>query len=191
MKKAFMGLVVMCSLVLPSFGGNEGSTYKKSFEKEILSERTTTEVEEKVFRAHEWQGDVFGFFADTSHDSPQYRDGFGGGAGLNYFWDEHWGAGLEAYWWEGSHVNNRDRVLHNVGANLFYRYPIQDWKLAPYVFIGPGGHFNGEGEASGHGGGGFEWRFLENIGLFADARYNFTTGPDDFALYRTGIRFNF
>jgi hypothetical protein len=78
-----------------------------------------------------------------------------------------------------------------VGANLFARYPIDDLRLAPYVFVGPGGHFNGEGHASGHAGGGIEWRFLEHLGWFADARYTFTTGPLDFGLYRTGLRFAF
>lgn len=184
----------MAAIAAPAFaGGNEGTsaseTYnKQSFDKEILSQRLPYAAdEEKVFSAGEWQIDLFGTYADTAQ-SPRYRDGFGGGLGVNHFWTENWGAGLEGYWWEARGDNH---WLNNAGANLIYRIPFEELRLAPYAFIGPGGHFNGESEASGHVGGGLEWRFMDGVGAFADARYHFTTGPDDFALFRTGIKFVF
>ena len=162
---------------------------RESFDKRILSERMPRmEVEDDWFRANEWQIDAFGTFSDVM-GGKTYRDGFGGGIGANYFWSKNWGAGLEGYWWEGSLPG--DKVVHNAGINIFYRWPIEDLRIAPYLFIGPGGHLNGEAEASAHGGAGLEWRFIEHFGLFADARYEWTTAPSDYVLYRTGIRYSF
>jgi len=186
-----LSLVLAGCIAVPCFAGNDGTTTRKyDMDKEILSEKTTTHYEDtepNVFNANEWQGDVFGTYANADHGG-SYTDGFGGGIGVNYFFTEYFGAGLEGYWWTGARP---DTVLHNVGANLFARYPIQDLRLAPYVFIGPGGHFDGDKQVSGHGGGGIEWRFMDHIGWFADARYEFTSGPGDYALYRSGIRFVF
>lgn len=161
---------------------------KEVFDKSILSERMPAHEESnEVFKANEWQIDVFGTYADVT-GGHTYKDGFGGGVGANYFWTRNWGAGLEGYWWEGAH---NDVVLHNVGANLFYRYPIDEINLAPYAFIGPGGHIDGSAQASGHAGLGAEWRFMEHFGLFADARYTITTSSSDFILYRAGLRYSF
>ena len=137
MKRQLMTLILMCSVAIPVFSeGSDGASRssqqrdsKQVLDKEILSERmpSSSEPEYQPFRPDEWQVDVFGTYADTDRH-PHYHDGFGGGVGVNKFWTENWGAGLEGYWWEAL---PGDRVLHSVDAHVIYRYPFQELRLAP------------------------------------------------------------
>lgn len=191
MNSTFTRVFLTCCLAASCHaGGGEGGVETgRDFSKEIINERSTafSRTEPDLFQAGEWQLDTFGMYADTDRGE-RYSDGFGGGAGITHYWSRHWGAGLEGYWWEAL---PDEKWLHNVAASVLYRWPFDDLRLAPYALAGVGGHFNGEEEASGHVGGGLEWRFADRIGLFGDARYVLTTGPGDFGLYRTGLRFVF
>ena len=97
-------------------------------------------------------------------------------------------------------------------GNLFLRYPIETWRIAPYAMLGGGAMYGNtpnntvnagrgrqanyrlSGQGFGHVGGGLEWRLIRNLGVFSDARYLFSGVeglPDDQLLWRFGVRLAF
>jgi hypothetical protein len=159
-----------------------------------------------LFRDREWNFDLFGTYAFTSH--PYREDGYlavdhawGGGLDVNYMFTRYFGIGLEGYGLAG-----RDAV-GQASANLIARYPIPGTQFAPYAFAGGGVIFNGEdlvgrpfrridnrGDTEGMGqfGAGFEVRFTPNFGIINDFSWNVLPGAkDDFGMVRSGVRFSF
>lgn len=147
----------------------------------------TIEVEEYSecrFRDMEFQVDLFysGIFGTKGS---KVGTGSGGGVGLNFFFTKYVGIGYEAFW------TGSGRGEHfPAGGNLFLRYPICDWNLTTYGMVGGGGAWNGEGKGYGNVGGGVEYRFTDNVGLFVDSRY-FYGGTGNLANLRSGLRFAF
>jgi hypothetical protein len=93
--------------------------------------------------------------------------GWGGGLGANFFFLRYFGLGVEQF------VVGRQDFGAEWGTfgHLFLRYPF-----------------------CGDVGGGLEWRFTENIGLFTDARWVYSPdfdGNSGGVLARTGLRFAF
>ena len=180
-----------------------------------------------LFRDNEFQVDAFGLgYFNQGGDRGSYygfqnapglsgRPMWGGGLGLNYFFARYFGIGIEQ-----DVFGRRPGQANNYGdagmtrwatlGNLYFRYPICEWNLAPYVMVGGGaiygktptsnilgggnrGTFN-SGQGVGHVGGGLEYRLTENIGLFTDARYLFSGVnrlPDNNLMWRYGLRFAF
>lgn len=145
-----------------------------------------------LFRGNEIQVDAFGSGAFYKNGRP----GWGGGLGLNYFFSRYIGIGVEQGLVGRNNNGSNSYTEWNTLGNLFLRYPICSWNLAPYVMVG-GGAFYGtnQGIGVGHVGGGLEYRFSENVGIFSDARWMYT-GEQDFdysgAVYaRAGLRFAF
>ena len=93
------------------------------------------------------------------------------------------------------HHKSSDRsVVHQVTGNFIIRYPLEfsNVCLAPYIFGGGGGLFDGEKVGFGDAGAGLEWRATENFGIFADWRWVFTgKGMNDIDQTRAGVRFVF
>lgn len=161
------------------------------------------------------------------------RPAWGGGIGANFFFMKYFGLGIEqdVYGRESLASNTTTpagaRVRQNTipGApvtsagdygytrwatigNLFLRYPICQWNLAPYLMIGGGANYGNvpdlqvpggrryrmAGQGFGHVGGGLEYRVTDKIGVFSDARYLFS-GVDGLAnnqlMWRYGLRFAF
>lgn len=140
------------------------------------------------FADREFSIDTFGLYQTAESGTP-YDDGFGGGVALNYFFTRNVGLSLEGYW---SDASVDSTVVHSVTGSVVVRFPIDEICLAPYIFGGGGGHFDSENNASGHVGGGLEYRFNPSVGIFGDARYVWI-GDDanDVGLYRVGLRFAF
>ncbi len=148
---------------------------------------------EDLFRANELSLDGFGTVAlgqqTLDHISRQRinqnaRLGIGGG--LNYFFTRNIGVGGEAYTENTSH-----NFIDDVSGNLIGRLPLGQSGFAPYIF-GGGGHKFDPVEASFlQAGGGFEFRFTHNIGVFADARFVFINKISDYGLGRAGLRIAF
>ena len=67
-----------------------------------------------------------------------WRQGSGGGIGLNFFFARFFGSG-----WEGSVYDNAGTAswLPRNG-NFFLRYPICPWRLAPCVMVGSDAEFS-------------------------------------------------
>ena len=137
------------------------------------------------FRSNELQLDLFGSGGFYKQDNPAW----GGGAGINYFFLKYVGIGVEQ-----TLVGREDVAEWGTFGNLFLRYPICSWNLAPYAVAGLGAVY-GQTEAilAGTVGGGLEYRITDNIGIFADARwlYNPSVSDSGAVVARTGIKFAF
>lgn len=178
-----------------------------------------------LFRDNELQFDLFGlgYFNRGGNDFNYYgfqntpgisgRPAWGGGLGINYFFSRYIGIGLEQdiYGRQPGENNLSDAGYTRWATigNLFIRYPICSWNLAPYIMIGGGANYGNTprvvgggldiqsytaGQGFGHVGGGVEYRFTENIGIFSDARYIYS-GVAGLAnnnlMWRYGLRFAF
>ncbi|MEI6034544.1 MAG: hypothetical protein WCS65_09730 [Verrucomicrobiae bacterium] len=153
----------------------------KTFDKKVV-----VPVETCKFRANELQLDAFaagGFYN-------QGRPGWGGGLGVNYFFTKFIGLGVEQDVFGRA---NESAEWATIG-NLFLRYPICSINLAPYVVVGGGAAYGAgrTGHGLGHVGGGLEYRFTDNIGLFTDARFVYSSeDPKAGVIGRTGLRVAF
>lgn len=167
-----------------------------------------------LYNAGEWQIDLFGNYAFRGHDDRRLfdDDGWGGGIAFNYFFNRNFGLGVE-----GSLFDTYGDTLGTAGLDLFWRFPIAETGLAPYVFGGVGLTFNADDLSSGdfrdarhrwedgddprdgddviflgHAGAGLEYRFTPHFGIFTDARYTWTEHRDgDYGQARAGVRFAF
>lgn len=193
---------------------------------------TTKPAGQELFRSGEWQIDAFGMgafyqsaegnfagsLAGTGRPSRQFsgRPGWGLGLGASYFFHRVAGLGVEQDLFGrtdgGFRRGDFGYVRWATIGNLFLRYPIDGWHIAPYVMLGGGAMYGdtpdvpiraGRGRSSryrlsgqgfGHIGGGIDCRIARNVGLFSDLRYLFSgvSGlPNDQMLWRFGVRLAF
>ena len=170
---------------------------------ETVSKEIVVVEDPCLFRDQEIQLDLFGLgdFYQSSGDLGG-RPAWGGGLGLNYFFSKYVGVGLEQDLFgrnSGSSTGNDFGYTRwaTIG-NLFLRYPICSINLAPYIMVGGGAIYGNVpklgGQGIGHVGGGLEYRFTKNIGLFSDARYLYSGAaglPSSQLMWRYGLRFAF
>jgi hypothetical protein len=175
MKKLTIALLTVAVSATGAFAGTPAKTFKE----------TVAPAPECKFRDQELQVDAFGAGV-FSNVAP----GWGGGLGVNYFFTKYIGVGFEQ--------DLVGRVGGNASwasiGNFFLRYPICSLSLAPYAMVGGGAGYgpNQLGHGFGHVGGGLEYRFTNNIGLFSDARYVYSSEePKNAVLTRAGLRFAF
>lgn len=170
---ALLGLAVAITSV-------QAGPAAKTFKEEIVVIEDTC-----LFSDNEFQIDAF-YSGFVGSGGSYFGTGSGGGFGLNYFFAKYFGIGYEAQWY-----SNQGTAQHlPLGGNFFIRYPICSLNLAPYIMVGGGGTWNGHGSGYGNVGGGLEYRFTKNIGIFVDGRY-FYGGTDNVANIRSGLRFAF
>ena len=142
---------------------------------------------EPCFKDTELQLDLFGSFTNTQGGG--YGDGFGGGIGINYFFMRNLGVGID-----GNVFEANANGLWQTSASLIARFPVElgGLCLAPYIFGGGGYQVDGHGAGTFHGGAGLEFRIVpEKFGVYAEGRYTWVGGPDDYAQARVGVRFVF
>jgi len=180
MKKLTIALLTATVSVTGAFAGTTAKTFKE----------TITPAPECKFRDQEIQIDAaaVGAFGNS-------RPGWGGGLGVNYFFTKYIGIGVE------QDIVGREAFGGSSGGakwitagNFLLRYPICSWNLAPYAMVGGGAAYASEqaGYGFGHVGGGLEYRFTNNIGVFSDARYVYSSeDPKNALLGRAGLRFAF
>lgn len=194
MKKLVFGLLATVALAATSLAGtasyHSGKTYKEYKQQEQPTCFSDTEIQADVFAAYG--------VGEGPNQVGLFRDhGWGGGIGVNYFFARYFGLGVDGYWLDAKSRGGDSRAVHNVTGSVIVRYPIDSLCLAPYIFAGGGGHFDGEDWASAHAGAGLEYRVVPNkIGVFIDGRWTYLGdrfGNDDlnFTLVRTGIRWVF
>jgi len=145
------------------------------------------QVEETCkFRNNELQLDLFGAGGFYQQGNPVW----GGGAGINYFFFKYVGLGVEQT------IAARENAAEwGTFGNLFLRYPICSWSLAPYATVGIGKLY-GTGDSVGVGtvGGGLEYRLTNRMGIFADARWLYAPESklhDGAVLSRVGVKVAF
>jgi hypothetical protein len=174
-------LAILAIVVSPLLGTAHAGTESKSFKDKVVVEPPTCN-----FRDFEIQLDGFftGVVGNRSHGNT-LNSGVGGGTALNIFFARYFGLGVEADWY-----GNGGSAEHMIMGNAFFRYPICSLNLAPYVMVGGGAGWDHRAVGYGSVGGGLEYRFLKNVGLFGDARWIYGA-PDNLALFRTGVRFAF
>jgi opacity protein-like surface antigen len=147
----------------------------------------------QLYQAQEVSLDLFGTDALDKHtiDHPsghriRHDSRLGAGIGVNYFFLRYLGVGGEAY-----SEDTRHNFVDNVSGSLIFRLPIGETGLAPYAFGGGGHQFDPVIASFGHVGGGLEYRFIHNVGIFVDARWVWTDHDRDYGLGRAGVRVAF
>ena len=142
MKKYITLAIVSLALVATTIAGTD---YKKN----VIVEDTCK------FRSNELQLDLFGSGAFYQQGQPFW----GGGVGLNYFFMKYVGLGVEQT------LAGREGSATEWGTfgNVFLRYPICSWNIAPYALAGLGAVYGGgqEGTLAGTVGGGITVHFIK------------------------------
>ena len=174
MKKLTLALLTVAITATGAFAGTSAKTFKE----------TVAPAPDCKFRDQEFQVDAFAAGAWYSTGRP----GWGGGLGVNYFFTKFIGIGVEQ-----DLLGRGSQTEWATIGNLFLRYPICSLNLAPYGLVGGGAAYGtGKGHGFGHVGGGLEYRVTDNIGLFSDARYVYSSvDPKNALLGRAGLRFAF
>jgi hypothetical protein len=111
---------------------------------------------------------------------------FGVGAGINYFITRNIGIGGDAY-----SENTTGAFIDSASANLILRLPLGQSGFAPYIFGGGGHQFDMAQMWFGQAGGGMEYRFTPNVGVFLDARAVWPNETKYYGVARAGLRFAF
>jgi len=157
----------------------------------------------KVFGANETQFDVFGTYLDgkgTDHVGLLRDHGWGGGIGLNHFWTENFGLGIDVaglHGRENPSKSTEDKTFIQGTGSFIVRVPYEEYNLAPYAYVGGGVTGRAGNWASAHGGVGIEYRLVPNaVGLFTDVRWTYygdANGHGDINNFqaRAGVRFAF
>ena len=179
MKKLVFGFATLVAIAATSLAGT--ATYSASGK----ASKEYKQVEKpSCFSDQEWQVDVFGAYQvgkGADHAGPIHDHGWGGGTAVNYFFARYFGLSAEGTWLEG-HQNAAEGVnsgahatqFQSVTGSAIFRYPIDAWCLAPYVFTGGGATRDGSAWAVYHIGVGLEYRVIPNkLGIFADGRWNY------------------
>jgi hypothetical protein len=176
MKKLIFGIAATVAIAATGFAGTETYSGPAASNKEYKQVETPS-----VFSDKELQFDVFGAYQvgnGPDHSGPIRDHAWGGGTAVNYFFTRYLGLSAEGSWLEG-HDNG---LAHNpsatqfqsVAGSLIFRYPIDSWGIAPYLFTGGGATFDGSDFAVYHIGAGLEYRVVPNkFGVFADGRWNY------------------
>jgi hypothetical protein len=176
MNKPLLTTLVVAAVISAANAGQPIVDYK--------SNKTT--VVEQCFADQELQLDIYAAYVSSEGDGG-HGDGWGGGLGLNYYFNRHLGAGLDATATDGS-----GDVLYQFSGNLLLRWPIEGslcW--APYAKLGGGYQMNGSGDAFLTAGAGFEIRFNPKLGFFTEGSYNWSDDDDNFIQARAGLRIVF
>ena len=176
MKKLVFGFAALVAIAGVSLAGTE--TYTGPASKEYK------QVEKpSCFSDKEWQVDTFGAYQVGNgpiHAGASKDHAWGGGVAVNYFFARYFGLSAEGTWLEGHETGlhpidgNAATQFQSVTGSLIFRYPIDSWCLAPYVFTGGGATMDGSAWAVYHIGVGLEYRIWPNkLGIFADGRWNY------------------
>jgi hypothetical protein len=187
MKKLATCTLTLAALIGTSFAGHEMAT-GKGYENPVTP----------CFSDREVQVDIFGSYNDAVQRSP-YRDGFGGGLALTYFFMRYLGVGIEGNVYDGGHGANWNNgnwrtggghAVWNLGGRLVARYPLEMGStcIAPYAFAGGGAQFDGLTSGTWLAGGGLEWRATPMLGVFGEGRYTWAGNQADSAQARVGVR---
>lgn len=149
---------------------------------------TTTErfdTSYEPFPANQLSLQAFGTYATRDREGLRVDQG-GGGLGLTYFFLRYVGIGADTYIEEW-------KWPYRVNGSAILRLPLPEQfsKLAVYGFGGGGREFKDIPQFTWHGGGGLEYKFSRNLGIFADAREVFPDKTANYTLVRGGVSFGF
>ena len=200
MKKFIASLFAVMTFVAGSQAGPVEATSKEV-------QQSTYQPTQDWYRDREWNIDLFGAYAFSGepYRTDRYLDAdhaWGGGIDANYMFSRYLGVGVEGF------LLDPNDVVGQASANLIFRYPIPNTRIAPYAYAGGGAIFNGSrvedlvdrgdfrhnGDTEGMGqfGAGFEIRVTPHIGIINDFSWNVVNGDhNNFGMVRSGLRFAF
>ena len=145
------------------------------------------------YRANEFDVDLFGgatvgqtTLEHLSRRRIRDNGNLGAGVGISYFITRYVGIGADAYT-----ESTADSIVDSASANVIFRLPLGQSGVAPYIFGGGGRQFDPTELWLGQFGGGLEYRFNHNVGVFADGRYVMADGTSNYGLFRLGLRLAF
>src|SRR5688572_8471453 len=101
--------------------------------------------------------DLFGNWATRDKDGDD-GNALGIGAGVNYFFTENIGVGLDTY-------TDGIRIPYMLNASVIYRL-VTERALNPYGFAGLGRQWDHASQWTGHFGLGAEYKWQPNLGVF-------------------------
>jgi hypothetical protein len=128
---------------------------------------------------------AYGLF--LSPDASAEDDVFGGGLGVEYFFNQYFGVAGSAQW-----ADPGESLVHNYSADLVLRYPITSLCIAPYIFGGGGVHTNSSTKMIARIGGGLDVRLWDANGIFADFTQTIPESEiDQYQIIRLGVKFAF
>jgi hypothetical protein len=200
MKKLVFGVAAFVAVAATSFAGTESYSGPAASGKEYKQVETASPFSDK-----EIQLDTFGAYQvghGSTHAGPIHDHAWGGGVAVNYFFTRYFGLSAEGTWLDGhdnaaSGHDKSNTQFQSATGSLIFRYPIDSWAIAPYVFLGGGGTWDGSGWGLGNIGVGLEYRVVPNkFGVFADGRWNYYgdrygRGNQNNFLVRVGTRLVF
>ena len=159
----------------------------------VLGAETASNNQGDYYRSSELSVDAFGTgslgeYTIQHLSGPSVRQNvrFGVGAGINYFITRNIGIGGDAY-----SENTTGAFIDSASASLILRLPLGQSGFAPYAFGGGGRHFDSVRTWFGQVGGGMEYRFNPQMGVFIDARGVFPNETKCYGVARLGMRFAF
>jgi len=126
--------------------------------------------------------DLFGNWATHDKDGDD-NNALGIGAGVNYFFTENIGVGLDTY-------TDGIRLPYMLNASAIYRL-VTERAINPYGFAGFGKQWDHASQWTGHLGLGAEYRWQPNLGIFLDGRLVLPADTDNYGLFRLGARIGF
>jgi hypothetical protein len=176
MKKIALPLIAVLALASSAFAGHE-----------VKETKDYKAPVEPCFKDQELQLDIFGNWTEATNNN-RNANGFGGGAGVNYFFMKYLGLGVD-----GAVRDGGRRAVADFSGRLIARFPIEMGSLclAPYVFGGGGLEFDDVTVGTWHAGGGLEWRVTHQVGVFGEGRYTWGGNDVDSAQARLGVRIVF
>lgn len=179
MKKTLSLLAIVLATAATSFAG------------QAVSKKVVVPANDCRFRANEWQIDTAVVGAGGSYKG-QKGGGIGGNLGVNYFFTNWFGIGVDDSIVGYKKSNSSGyQAVDSLQADLLFRMPICSWNLAPYLMVGGGGNWGPLSQGDGNVGAGLEYRMTPNLGLFADCRWLYGSNSLSMALPRVGLRFVF
>lgn len=147
----------------------------------------------ELYRESELSVDVFGSASlgrstidHLSSSRIRHNARLGAGVGLNYFFTQMIGVGADVY-----SENTDGAFIDSASANLILRFPLGTSGFAPYAFGGGGHRFDGAEAWFAQVGGGMEYRFTPQVGVFFDARWVIPDETKYYGVARLGMRFSF
>jgi hypothetical protein len=137
------------------------------------------------FPAYQLSLQAFGTYATRGREGGSKKE-LGGGLGLTYFFTRYVGLGADTYVAEW-------KLPYRVNGSVILRLPLPEQlsHLAVYGFGGGGREFKDVPQFTWHGGGGLEFKFCRQLGLFADVREVFPDKTASYTLARAGVNIGF
>lgn len=163
----------------------------------VSSKKVVVAPSDCRFHANEWQIDASTVGMAGVYGG-QGKQGLGGNLGVNYFFNKYLGIGIDNSVGSVRNAGNTGfsglQAVDSLQADLLLRYPICSWNLAPYAMVGGGATWGPASQGDLNVGGGVEWRFMNNVGFFADCRWLYGNNGSALltaAMPRVGVRLSF